>query len=120
MSSTHVSLVLLYQEFIAPTVKDINHRQHLHKFLHPWSILVDSALLSKCHRAMLQDAEDDNEYGMDFYEHHDLTSAQACFREGARMYSTASIPNLSEHEVELRTALQTNVSAVVVARMKQT
>jgi hypothetical protein len=64
---------------------------------------------------MLKDADDYNEYGMDFYEHHDLQSALQCFREGAKMFTTASIPNLTEFEIELRTALQTNVSAVVVA-----
>jgi hypothetical protein len=117
-SCSQISLVLLYQKFISPAIADTNHKLYLHKYLHPWSILTDSVLLSKCHKSMLLDADDDNEYGMDFYDHHDLNSAQACFREGARMFSTASIPNLSQHEIELRAALQTNVSAVVVAKLK--
>lgn len=64
---------------------------------------------------MLKDADDFNEYGVDFYEHKDLQNALYCFREGAKMFSTAMIPNLQDYELELRNALQTNVTSVVVA-----
>jgi hypothetical protein len=116
MPATHLCLVLLYQNFIAPQITHAAHAAYMREFLRPYEILASRDLLATCHRLMLQDADDLNEFGMDFYEHHDLTSALACFREGARMFSTATIPNLTEHELELRQALQTNVSAVVMAR----
>ena len=112
--------VLLYQEFIAPAITTMEHRRYLRQFLSPFDIFVNPTLLSACHRTMLTDAGDWNEYGMDFYEHRDLANALACFREGAKMFSTATIPNLSQYEVDLRTALQTNVAAVIVARMSVT
>jgi hypothetical protein len=112
----HTSLVLLYLKFILSVVTNDDHRMYLAKYVHPFQVLVSKAMLSQCHRRMLKDADDYNEYGMDFYDHQDLESALACFREGAKMFSTASIPNLSQYEYELRAALQTNVSAVVVAR----
>ena len=117
LPATHLTFVLLYQEAIPHRLTDPAHRAHVRKFLAPYDIFTDDSLLSRCHETMLLDADDHNEYGMDFYTHHDLANALACFREGAKMFSTASIPNLSEHDVELKTALQTNVSAVVVARM---
>jgi hypothetical protein len=113
----HLCLVILYQEVISKRITRLPHRQHMRKFLSPYDIFVEDDILSACHRKMLKDAEDHNEYGMDFYDHHDLDNALSCFREGAKMFSTASIPNLSEHENELKAALQTNVSAVVVAKM---
>lgn len=118
VTTGHVCLILLYIRYIRDEITNADHRLHLHKFLHPYSVLVSRDLLSQCHRKMLKDADDCNEYGMDFYEHQDLDAALAAFREGARMFSTASIPNLSEYEIELKNALQTNVSSVVVAKLK--
>jgi hypothetical protein len=115
-SCHHTCLVLLYLKFIAPVITNEDHRRHLHEFLGRYQVLVSKDMLNQCHRKMLKDADDYNEYGMDFYEHHALNSALACFREGAKMFTTASIPNLTDFETELRTALQTNVSAVVVAK----
>jgi hypothetical protein len=117
LPSAHLSLVLVYQELIQHRLKDPKHRAHIRRYLAPYEIFVDNTLLSACHAKMLLDADDHNEYGMDFYQHHDLQNALACFREGAKMFSTASIPNLTDHDTELKSALQTNVSAVVVARM---
>ncbi|CUI14509.1 Hypothetical protein, putative [Bodo saltans] len=108
-------LVLLYLKYVLPAITNEDHRLYISRFLHPYGVLVSRSILSQCHRKMLKDADDYNEYGMDFYEHHDLQSALQCFREGAKMFTTASIPNLTDFEIELRTALQTNVSAVVVA-----
>lgn len=114
---THVALLLLYTKFIQSGITNEQHRLYLLRFLDRYKILSSPDVLSSCHRKMLKDADDYNEYGMDFYDHHDLNSALSCFREGARMFSTATIPNLSEYELELRNALQTNVSAVVVAKL---
>lgn len=111
----HTCLVLLYLRYIVPAISNEDHRMHLQKFLSPFGVLMSKSMLSQCHRKMLKDADDYNEFGMDFYEHQDLVSALACFREGAKMFTTASIPNLTDYEIELRTALQANVSAVVVA-----
>ncbi len=115
-SCHHTCLVLLYIKYISPVITNEDHRKHLHEFLGRYQVLVSKDMLGQCHRKMLKDADDYNEYGMDFYEHHALNNALACFREGAKMFTVASIPNLSDFEVELRTALQTNVAAVVVAK----
>ena len=115
-SCHHTCLVLLYLKYISPVITNEDHRKHLHEFLGRYQVLISKDMLNQCHRKMLKDADDYNEYGMDFYEHHDLNNALACFREGAKMFTTASIPNLTDFETELRTALQTNVSAVVVAK----
>jgi hypothetical protein len=115
-SAHHTCLVLLYLKYIAPVITNEDHRRHLHEFLGSYQVLVSKDMLNQCHRKMLKDADDYNEYGMDFYEHHALNNALACFREGAKMFTTASIPNLTDFEIELRTALQTNVAAVVVAK----
>lgn len=111
----HTCLMLLYMKYVVPAITNDDHRLYLARFLHPFGVLMSRSILGQCHRKMLKDADDYNEYGMDFYEHQDLQSALQCFREGAKMFTTASIPNLTDYEIELRTALQTNVSAVVVA-----
>ena len=113
---THTSLILSYIKYIAPCISNADHRAHLHKFLNPYMVLVTKDILMQCHRKMLKDADEFNEYGMDFYDHQDIESSLACFREGAKMFSTANIPNLSQHEIELKSALQTNVASVVVAK----
>ena len=115
----HLCLVFIYQAVIAPRITSRPHMMYLRKFLAPYDIFVSQKILSACHQKMLKDAEDQNAYGMDFYEHGDLRNALMCFREGAKMFSTASIPDLTVHHLELKDALQTNVSAVVVAQMKR-
>ena len=119
VTANHVVLILLYIKFVSPVITNQDHQRHLQKFLGPYEVLVSPEVLSQCHRSMLKDADDCNEYGMDFYEHQDLSSALECFREGAKMFTTASIPNLTQAELDLKSALQTNVSAVVVAKMNQ-
>lgn len=116
-ASNHLALVLLYQTFIAHDVASHHpeHRKYIQEYLSPYEIFTSQGLLSTCHRLMLRDADDFNEYGVDFYEHKDLQNALYCFREGAKMFSTAMIPNLQDYELELRNALQTNVTSVVVA-----
>ena len=52
---------------------------------------------------------------MAFWERHDTQSALYCFREGARMFCIATIPNMSQLEIKLKDALQSNVSAVVMS-----
>eukprot|EP00744_Colponema_vietnamica_P009299 GILI01013241.1.p1 GENE.GILI01013241.1~~GILI01013241.1.p1 ORF type:complete len:662 (+),score=117.21 GILI01013241.1:165-1988(+) len=119
VTANHVVLILLYIKFVSAAITNQDHQRHLQKFLGPFEVLVSPEVLSQCHRSMLKDADDCNEFGMDFYEHQDLTSALECFREGAKMFTTASIPNLTQAELDLKSALQTNVSAVVVAKMNQ-
>eukprot|EP00658_Telonema_sp_P-2_P053988 TRINITY_DN4282_c0_g3_i1.p1 TRINITY_DN4282_c0_g3~~TRINITY_DN4282_c0_g3_i1.p1 ORF type:complete len:147 (-),score=26.26 TRINITY_DN4282_c0_g3_i1:289-729(-) len=113
--TNHIVLILLYLLFISKQITNQAHRNYLNTYLSRYHVLITREILAQCHSRMLKDADDCNEYGMDFYEHQDLPSALACFREGARMFTTASIPGLSESEVNLKTALQTNVSSVVVA-----
>ena len=116
LPAQHLSLVLLYQQVIKRRITSPAHREHVNRFLQPFDIFVKPDLLTKCHQKMLKDAEDHNEYGMDFYDHSDLNNALTCFREGAKMFSTASIPGLTDHQLELKDSLQTNVAAVVVAK----
>eukprot|EP00760_Papus_ankaliazontas_P031497 PhM_4_TR5312/c0_g1_i1/m.81901 len=118
MRTTHVCLVLVYQNFVLKELRDAVARHRVEAFLRPYDILVKSDLLHMCHRKMLKDADDANEYGTQLWEGKALDNALYCYREGARMFSIASIPNQSEYELKLKDALQSNVSAVVVAKMR--
>eukprot|EP00759_Apiculatamorpha_spiralis_P014302 PhF_6_TR21014/c0_g1_i1/m.30193 len=115
MSSSHVSNVLCYQNYVT---KDIPRGETtVNQFLKPYEILVHAQRLRECHQKMLKDADEYNEYGMRLWEGHQLADALYCFREGAKMFSIASIPEQSEYERNLKDALQSNVAAVIVARM---
>lgn len=117
-ASNHLSIVLLYQNWIAADIASFNlheSKKYIQEYLAPYEVFTSKSLLSTCHRLMLRDADDANEYGVDLYQHRDLSHALHCFRLGAQFYSTASIPNLTDYELELRNALQTNVCSCVVA-----
>eukprot|EP00668_Euglena_longa_P020888 GGOE01026005.1.p1 GENE.GGOE01026005.1~~GGOE01026005.1.p1 ORF type:complete len:615 (+),score=169.35 GGOE01026005.1:45-1889(+) len=110
-----LSFVLVYQEYIAPRLLKAACWPSIKKFLTPFKILTEREKLHACHIKMLKDADEFNEYGMSFYEAQNLPMALHCFREGARMFSIATIPNQSEYDTKLRDALQSNVSSVVMS-----
>eukprot|EP00758_Cryptobia_borreli_P003865 Tbor_TRINITY_DN4027_c0_g1::TRINITY_DN4027_c0_g1_i1::g.11812::m.11812 len=117
VSSNHIVLILLYLIFIKKAITNTDHLNYLNKFLSPYKVMTSPDIFHNCHKRVMKDADDCNEFGMDFYEHQDLTSALVCFREGARLLTTACIPNMTDRELELKDALNTNLSAVVMAKL---
>eukprot|EP01062_Namystynia_karyoxenos_P073136 TRINITY_DN69981_c0_g1_i1.p1 TRINITY_DN69981_c0_g1~~TRINITY_DN69981_c0_g1_i1.p1 ORF type:complete len:689 (+),score=231.96 TRINITY_DN69981_c0_g1_i1:75-2069(+) len=112
----HLVFTLVYQHFVAPLFKGRPEGAYIEELLAPYKMFAQPELLAICHRKMLMDAEDCSEWGQDFMDRYDVDSALSCFREGARMFSIATIPDISESERRLKDALQANVSAVVMAR----
>ena len=113
----HISFILLYQEYIMPEFAGKREYSYLERFLSPYNIFIKPDVLATCHRKMLKDAEDHNEWGMSFWDRHDIDTALYCFREGARMFCIATIPDMSKTETTLKDALQSNVSAVVMMKV---
>jgi len=48
-------------------------------------------------------------------ESNKLKFSLHCFREGARMFSIANIPDQTEYDRKLKDALQSNVSSVIMS-----
>eukprot|EP01063_Lacrimia_lanifica_P025175 TRINITY_DN32949_c0_g1_i1.p1 TRINITY_DN32949_c0_g1~~TRINITY_DN32949_c0_g1_i1.p1 ORF type:complete len:647 (+),score=217.73 TRINITY_DN32949_c0_g1_i1:70-2010(+) len=118
ISIHHITFVLLYQQYILPEFARAPEGPYLQKLFQPYEVFVRPAILQLCHRKMLKDAEDYNEWGLAFWKRHDADSALYCFREGARMFCIATIPDMSEAELKLKDALQTNVAALVTSRLE--
>eukprot|EP01060_Flectonema_neradi_P015309 TRINITY_DN2195_c6_g1_i1.p1 TRINITY_DN2195_c6_g1~~TRINITY_DN2195_c6_g1_i1.p1 ORF type:complete len:688 (+),score=151.69 TRINITY_DN2195_c6_g1_i1:102-2066(+) len=116
----HISFILLYQKYIMPEFVGKKESAHLEEFLSPYNIFIKPDVLAACHCKMLKDAEDHNEWGMSFWDRHDIDTALYCFREGARMFCIATIPDMSKTEIILKDALQSNVSAVVMMKVDST
>eukprot|EP01012_Entosiphon_sulcatum_P010009 TRINITY_DN15783_c0_g6_i1.p1 TRINITY_DN15783_c0_g6~~TRINITY_DN15783_c0_g6_i1.p1 ORF type:complete len:679 (-),score=94.09 TRINITY_DN15783_c0_g6_i1:13-2049(-) len=111
----HLAFVLVYQHYVAPRLTRDDSTKLIKRFLQPYKILTESERLTACHVKMLKDADEFNEYGMSFYEQQQLTYALHCFREGARMFSVANIPEQTEYDRKLKDALQSNVASVIMS-----
>eukprot|EP00659_Diplonema_papillatum_P019186 gene19186-29545_t len=62
ISVRHVSLVLVYQEFVLPYFVGKPEEAYLTAFLRPYDVFVKNEVLTLCHRKMLKDAEDQNDW----------------------------------------------------------
>eukprot|EP01065_Artemidia_motanka_P021055 TRINITY_DN25094_c0_g1_i1.p1 TRINITY_DN25094_c0_g1~~TRINITY_DN25094_c0_g1_i1.p1 ORF type:complete len:661 (+),score=250.11 TRINITY_DN25094_c0_g1_i1:69-2051(+) len=114
----HLVFTLVFQEYVAPQFAGLPEAKHVAEFLTPYRMFVEPECLKTCHRKMLRDAQDCGEWGGDFMERFDVDSALCCFREGARMFSIATIPDISEEEQKLKDTLQASVSAMVMAKQE--
>eukprot|EP00993_Chasmostoma_nieuportense_P006974 NODE_765_length_1887_cov_29.721023_g712_i0.p1 GENE.NODE_765_length_1887_cov_29.721023_g712_i0~~NODE_765_length_1887_cov_29.721023_g712_i0.p1 ORF type:complete len:622 (-),score=144.51 NODE_765_length_1887_cov_29.721023_g712_i0:21-1715(-) len=110
----NLAFALVYQHYVAPQLVGEDCYKQVKKYLTPYKILTEKERLQACHVKMLKDADEFNEFGMSFYEHQNLRLALYCFREGARMFSIANIPDQTEYDTKLRDALQSNVSSVIM------
>jgi hypothetical protein len=115
MTVRNLAFVLVYQQYIAPKLVREECYGRIKKFLQPFKILAEKERLHACHVKMLKDADEFNEYGMAFYEAQQLKNAMQCFREGARMFSIANIPDQTDYDLKLKDALQSNVSSVIMS-----
>lgn len=110
VSATWLAFVI--EQFVAPAVTTAanaagreSHAALALGVLKRWSaqfrVVFQAERLAVCHEKMVRDADSLNEFGMDMYERSLLSDALICFREGARMFSLATIPNLTAYEVRL-------------------
>ena len=63
ISVSHITFILLYQQYILPEFQNKPEEAYLQKLFTPYAVFVKPDVLRACHRKMLKDAEDHNDWG---------------------------------------------------------